>query len=230
MIGQSKQDCIPHIPIIPWSPRWNLGILFLGQLALLIRTTLAARRHLGRKHSRRDTIDSDLEAGLPDLGREKLRQVDRGPLGSIVSEVVLGPLHEARDGGDVKNGARIAVLVFCRLLQQRQERSAQEVDLADVGPVHLLPHFEGLVFGVEDVLLDFFGRCSLGLVGRTCDAGVIDEHAETFLLLFELRDETLDIVFTGDVGGQGNDLAGDVLAICLGYTFQLFFGTAHNIY
>ena len=155
--------------------------------------------------------------------------MDGGTLGGIISEMVLGALDETRDGSDVENGSGVAVLVLRRLLQQWQEGRAKEEDLADVRAVDLLPHLETLVLGIEDVSSYLFGAVAFRLVRGACDTGVVDEHAEALLPLFEVGDETPDIILLGDVGGEGDDLARNALAVGLGHAFELLFRTAYDV-
>jgi len=51
------------------------------------------------------------------------------------------------------------------------------------------------------------------LLGGAADSGIVDQHTETFLFGRDLLDELLDILLGRDIGGDGDDLAGNVLAV-----------------
>lgn len=101
---------------------WHLGVLVLGDVALLELIRLAGS-HLGRKDARGEAVDADLVTILLDLRGEHARKVDSGALGGVVGEVVLGDLDHAGDGCDVEDGTGPALMAICGLLQERQEGS-----------------------------------------------------------------------------------------------------------
>ena len=87
---------------------------------------------------------------------------------------MLACLDEAGNGGDVDDGARVAVLVLACFLQKREESGGHEEELGNVGPVRVGPVVEGGVFVVEEVLGHFFGGLGFGLLGCAVYAGIID--------------------------------------------------------
>lgn len=117
--------------------------MLLWHRALLILATLL-RRHLGRKDAGGNRVDADLQAGLGDLRGEHLVEVDGGALAGVVREVALRDLDHAADGGDVDDGARVAVLVLGGLLQEGQERGGHEVGADDVGGVDVGPFLDAV--------------------------------------------------------------------------------------
>lgn len=72
--------------------------------------------HLTWEYAWSNSVDSDLEACVGDLRSQHLGQVIGGAFARIVREVALGIFRDARNRGDVDNGASVAVLVlggFC---------------------------------------------------------------------------------------------------------------------
>jgi hypothetical protein len=98
--------------------------VFLGELALLVILALTSG-HLRGEDTRGNGIDTDLES-----------------LGGIVVEVALRDAHETGDGRDVDDGTGPAVCTLSRLLEERQEGSAEEERCNDVCSVEVAPVLE----------------------------------------------------------------------------------------
>jgi len=75
--------------------------------------------------------------------------VNGGGFASVIAEVMLGSLYEARDGGDVDDGAREAVVTVCRGLEEMRQCSCHEGELGDVGAVGIAPIIESGVLVIE---------------------------------------------------------------------------------
>ena len=98
LISCSKQDSIPHIPVITRAFTWQIPLFLLGQFALLVVVSALMGRHLGGEDTGRDGVDPDLDPLGGDLGREEFGQVVGGAFGCVVGKVVLGALYHAGDG------------------------------------------------------------------------------------------------------------------------------------
>ena len=228
-IRRRKQHRARHIPIIAGPPRRHLALkLLLLDLALLIVTALASR-HLAGVDAGRNGVDAYLEPVVGHLEGEQLGEVVGGAFGGVVGKVVLCRLGDAGDGGDVDDGAGPAVRLFRRGLQEGEEGGRHEVELRDVGAVDVVPFLEGGLLVVEEVLGHFFGGLGFGGLGVDVDAGVVDEDVETLVFAGDLMDEALDVIFGGDVRGDGDDLAGNVFAVDFDDALQLFFGAAGDV-
>ena len=78
-------------------------------------------------------------------------------------------------------------------------------------------------------MLEIRTSLAFGLLFRSCDAGVVNQDAETFLARFYLRDETANVVFGGDVARERYDLASDVLAVDGSDGLKLLFSAADYV-
>ena len=111
-----------------------------------------------------------------------------GTFARIVRKVALGVLRDARDRGDVDDGASIAMLVLCCFCDEWEESRSHKVDLRDVGAVSGFPVFESGVLRVEKVLAKFLRGLAFGRLSGSADAGVVDQDVEVFLLGRQLLD------------------------------------------
>lgn len=141
----------------------------------------------------------------------------------------LGFEDGAGDGGDVYDGAGEAFVVLCCCFQERKEGGGHEVELGDVGAIGSLPILEGCGFIVEEVLLEFLACFAVRSLLGGGDTGVVDEDAETFLAGGDFFDEVCDVGFGGDVGHEGDDFAGDVLAVLFDDGVELLFRAADYV-
>ena len=160
-------------------------------MALLVLPALA-RRHLAGKDSRSNGVDAHLEPVVGNLKGQQLGEVVGGALGGVVGEVVLRRLGDAADGGDVDDGARVAVLVRRRGLEEGQEGGRREEELRDVGRVGVVPFLEGGILVVEEILRHFLSGLGFGGLGVHVDAGVVDQDAEAFLPWHSVRFYSFD--------------------------------------
>ena len=230
LIRRREQHRARHVPIMPRPPRRDLALeLLLLKMALLVRPALA-RRHLARIHARRDGIDAHLEPVVGDLEGQQLGEVVGRALGRVVGEVVLRRLGDAGDGRDVDDRARVAVLLLRRRLQEGQEGGRHEEELRDVGGIGVAPLLERGVFVVEEVARHFFCGLGFGALRVHVDAGVVDEDAEALFLGRDLVYQALDVVLVRDVGGDGDDFAGDVLAMHLDDALEFLFRAAGDVH
>ena len=139
---------------------------------------------------------------------------------------MLRRLGDAGDGGDVDDRARPAVGEFGGGLEEGEEGGGHEVDLRDVGAVDVVPLPERCLLVVEEVLGHFCGGLGFSGLRVHVDAGVVDEDVKALVFARDLADEALDVGFRGDVGGDGDDGAGDVLAVDFDDSLELLFGAA----
>lgn len=206
-----------------------MRILVLGQRTFLILPTLP-RRHLTGENPGSDGVDPDLDPLVADFRGEHLREVVGRGFGGVVGEMALGFEDRAGDGGDVDDAPRVAVLVVGGFLEEGQEGEGGEVELGGVDFIFRGPIIEISVFGVEEVLLEIFWCVAFCVKFLTfLDSCVVDQDAEAFFTAFDLFGEALDVGFVGDVGGDGDDLAGDVLPMFLDYGVELLLGAAHDV-
>jgi len=132
LVSSHKQHTLTHISIITRTIGRYLALEFLlWYLALLVGTTLASGGHLAREDTRRNTVDTDLEAVVGDLEAEHLCEVDDGCFRGVVSKVVLRCFDDTGDGANVDHAARVAILVLGGFLQEWKESGGHEVALWD---------------------------------------------------------------------------------------------------
>jgi hypothetical protein len=136
-----EKHCRCHVSLLAGSLRRQISLVFLGELALLVILALTSG-HLRGEDTRGNGIDTDLESAGLDFGGEHLVQVNHGSLGGIVVEVALRDAHETGDGRDVDDGTGPAVCTLSRLLEERQEGSAEEERCNDVCSVEVAPVLE----------------------------------------------------------------------------------------
>lgn len=222
LITRKKQHRGRHILIPPRPPRNNLiSILLLRNLALLLLISRLLGRHLARENARRDTVHPDLQPiGRNLLGKHAVH-VDRRRLGRVIREMVLRLLNHAADAADVDDGAGPAVLLIRGLLQQGEEARGDVEDGRDVCAVRLGPVFEVGGGVVEEAGLHVLRGVALDFEGGAGDAGVVDEDVEGGFLGLDFFEELVDVGFLGDVCDDGDDGAGDVLAVGLDGVVEL---------
>jgi hypothetical protein len=151
-----------------------------SHIAVIARTlTALAGRHLRGEHTRCDAVDAHLNTVLLDLGGQHLVEMDRGGLAGVVGEVVLRDADVARDTADVDNGARVALVGLCGLLDEGEEGCAHEERADDICLVTVEPLF--FVGGLQQILLQLFGALDARVRLACGDAGVVDEYAEALL-------------------------------------------------
>lgn len=229
LVGSGKEDRVRHIPIIPWSLRWDVTILLLGQLALLVVLAVPSC-HFAREHPGSNGVDADLDTLIRDLGRHHLGQVIGSRLAGIVREVALGHEHNPGDGGNVDNSSGVTLDVIRGAGNERKEGTGHEVDLGDVGLILGSPVVEGLALRVEEVVTELLSVLARGRdLAGSLDTGVVDQDAEVLLAGLDLFGETQDIFLVGDIANERDDLARDAFAVSVDDSLQLVFGTADDV-
>jgi hypothetical protein len=140
-------------------------------------------------------------------------------LAGVVLWVMLHRLDLPGHGRNVKHSSRPSLGLLRRFLKQRQEAGRHEVDLRNVRPIHIIPVLECSVLSREHVLLHLLGAGRFGLESLCGYSGVVDQDIQVGFLLGDLIVELRDVILFGNVGCNGDDLAGDVLAVGLDYGF-----------
>lgn len=204
----TEQNTAAHITVITRALCEHLAFEVLFRDLIFLVVTALACSHLGWVDAWSNAVDADLEAVIADLEGEKFGQLDDGGLGGVVREVMLSGLDNARDRAYVDDSARVAVLMLRSGLQKREEGHRHEVALRDysqlavnqiicrglesnwerraIGAVGIDPILEGGFLIVKQVRLHLVRRLSLGLECLAIDPGIVDQNANTFLLLLDL--------------------------------------------
>lgn len=121
------------------------------------------------------------------------------------------------------------MLMLCGFLKEWEECGCHEVDLGNVGAVDVIPILEGSLFVFEHLFLHCFRGAGFSFEGLGADSGVVNEDIEIFFFLGNLVVESDNIFLVGDVGGDGDDLTGDSLAIGLRHRVQFLLGASSNV-
>jgi len=129
LVGSNKEHTIAHIAVVTRTSSRNLALkILLWQLTLLVVTTLALS-HLTWEDTRSNAVDTNLQSIAGNLPAEHLGQMDDCSLACIVSEVMLSGLHDTRNGTDVDDTTRVALLVIRGSLKKRKEGRGHKVTL-----------------------------------------------------------------------------------------------------
>lgn len=120
-------------------------------------------------------------------------------------------------------------MLLTALLQQRQESSGGEVQARDVRVVRRVPVLKRSILVIEEVLLHLLCRIGFDLERVAGDTSVVDENAEAVLSGGVLLVELLYALLVTDVGLDGDDLAGDVLAVLLDDGIELLLCAAGDV-
>jgi hypothetical protein len=126
LAARREQNSRSHVRILAGSLGGKGFLLLLWHLRLLVVVPALLCSHLTGENARSDAVDADLDAVLRNLSRQHLVQVNRGTLAGVVREVILRDTNVARNGRNVDNGRRPAMLGLGSLLKQRQKGGGLE--------------------------------------------------------------------------------------------------------
>jgi hypothetical protein len=112
-------------------------------------------------------------------------------------------------------------------LQQRNKRHAHQVRAIHIGHIGRAPVLIRDI--IVQVLLELCSSLSTRLSLAGSNACIVDEDVEEAVLALDLLDELVDVGFLGHVALQGDDLAGNVLAMDGLDGLELLEGAAHDV-
>ena len=230
LVRYSEKNSLRHI-LIPSSPAsGHLLLVLLRRDETLLVLVATVCRHLAGEDTGRNAVHADLEVAAGELGGKHAGKVDGGAFAGVVAEVVLGGLDEAGDGGDEENGGGPLGVALGAGLKEGEEGGGHEVLRGDVYVVDIVPVGVCDLVIVEQVGLHLV-CVTVALSGERCggDTGIVDEDVESLLAGLNLLVESLNTLLVGDICGDGDDLAGDVLAVLLNNGVKLLLGAAGDV-